>query len=125
MGFVILAIIIFAFIHVGGFGYRGYVIHTGALLGTIMAANVWMRIWPAQQKIITATKQGQPPDATLVAMAGARSRHNTYMSVPLLWTMIEQHTTGFASPVYLLVVILLGWALVYWLYTKAGQVKGF
>ena len=125
VGFVILAIIIFAFIHVGGFGYRGYVIHTGALLGTIMAANVWMRIWPAQQKIITATKQGQAPDAALVAQAGARSRHNTYMSVPLLWTMVDQHTTGFASPVYLLVVILLGWALVYWLYTKAGQVKGF
>lgn len=125
VGYVILAIIIFAFIHVGGFGYRGYVIHTGALLGTIMAANVWMRIWPAQQKIITATKQGQAPDAALVAQAGARSRHNTYMSVPLLWMMVDQHTTGFASPVYLLVVILLGWALVYWLYTKAGQVKGF
>ena len=57
-----------------------------------MAFNVWFRIWPAQQKIIRAVKDGQAPDAALVALAGARSRHNTYMSVPLVWGMINQHT---------------------------------
>ena len=36
----------------GGFGYRGYVIHTGAMLGTAMAFNVWFVIWPAQKKIL-------------------------------------------------------------------------
>jgi uncharacterized membrane protein len=125
IGFVITAVIIYCFIVVGGFGYRGYVIHTGTMFGTIMAANVWMRIWPAQRKIITATKQGQAPDAALVAMAGARSRHNTYLSVPLVWTMINSHTTLFASPIDLLLAILLGWGAVYWLYSKAGTVKGF
>jgi uncharacterized membrane protein len=126
VGFALVVVIVFAFIYVGGFGYRGYVIHTGAMFGTIMLMNVWMRIWPAQQKILAAVKQAQAPDAALVAMAGARSRHNTYLSVPLVWTMIDSHTAvPFAnSPVFLLVMILVGWAGVYWLYGKSGGVKG-
>jgi len=110
-----------------GFGYRGYVIHTGALFGTIMAYNVWMRIWPAQREIITATKQGTPPDAAKVALAGARSRHNTYLSVPLIWMMINQHTTyPFGSHwTTLWAAIPIGWAAVYLLYLKAPKVKGF
>ncbi len=126
IGLAITAVIVWLFVHVGGFGYRGYVIHTGTMFGTIMAANVWMRIWPAQRKIITATKQGQAPDAALVALAGARSRHNTYLSVPLVWMMINAHTTAFAAtPVNLLIAILVGWGAVYWLYSKAPTVKGF
>ena len=127
IGFAITIFIVLGFIHLGGFGYRGYVIHTGAMFGTIMMMNVWMRIWPAQQKILTAVKQGTPPDAALVALAGARSRHNTYLSVPLVWMMINAHTSvPFSnSPVYLFVMILLGWGGVYWLYGKSGEVKGF
>src|SRR5579884_1399529 len=112
--------------HWAGFGCRGYLLHPGAMFGTIMAFNVWMRIWPAQRTIIAATRDGQTPDAALVAMAGAGSRHNTYLSVPLVWMMLNQHSTTFAgSPVWLFVMILVGWAAVYWLYTKAPQVKGF
>ena len=40
------------------FSYRGTLIHTGVLFGTTMAFNVWFRIWPAQQKIIRAVKDG-------------------------------------------------------------------
>jgi uncharacterized membrane protein len=109
-----------------GFGYRAYVIHTGALLGTTMAYNVWMRIWPAQRQIIAATKGGTPPDPALVALAGTRSRHNTYMSVPLVWTMINAHTTSFSGNVgYLILAIPLGWLGVYLIYNKAATVKGF
>jgi uncharacterized membrane protein len=127
VSFVLLVGIVLAYAYWAGWSYRAYVIHTGALFGTIMAANVWMRIWPAQRKIITATRDGQAPDAALVAMAGARSRHNTYMSVPLVWTMIDAHTTvPFAqSPIWLLVMVLVGWGAVSQLYTKAGSVKGF
>ena len=67
------------------------------MLGTIMAFNVWFRIWPAQQKIIRAREGGHGPDAALVALAGTRSRHNTYMSVPLVWGMINSHTTNFSG----------------------------
>ena len=53
-----------------GFGFRGYAIHLGRTFGTMMAFNVWFRIWPAQRSIITAIKNGQAPDAALVALAG-------------------------------------------------------
>ena len=114
VGFVLLAVVILCYVFVGRFEYRAYVIHTGALLGTLMAANVWMRIWP-NKKIVTAIRDGQAPDAALVAMAGTRSRHNTYMSVALIWTMIDSHTTvfngwlGLAGWVWLLIWIGIAW----------------
>ena len=135
VAFVILAGIIYLYVNYGMFGYRSMMMHTGVLFGTIMASNVWFRIWPSQQKIITAVKNGEAPDASLVSLAGQRSRHNTYMSVPLLFTMITQHTTFFAGGnLYLttenywigwLVVILLCWHLVYQLYKKSSKLKGF
>jgi len=73
------------------FSQRAVFIHIGALLGTIMAANVWMRIWPSQRKIIAAINAGQAPDAAIVALAGLRSRHNTFMSIPLIFFMVSNH----------------------------------
>jgi uncharacterized membrane protein len=105
------------------------------MLGTIMAYNVWFRIWPAQQKIIRAVKEGTAADAALVAMAGSRSRHNVYMSVPLLWGMLNAHTSYFAGGnlgiadayafVPYLVIILVSWHVVWQLYKKAPTIKGF
>jgi uncharacterized membrane protein len=135
ISFILLAVIIALFVHFANFSYRGTLIHTGALFGTIMAFNVWYRIWPAQQKIIRAVKNGEAPDAGLVKIAGLRSRHNTYMSVPLVWTMIGQHTTYFAGGnlgipsryfwIFLLVIIAVGWHIVFQCYKKAGKVQGF
>src|SRR5437899_1508252 len=128
VGLVLVVVIVSGgYITWAGFGYRDYVIHTGAMFGTIMAANVWMRIWPLQKKIITAVRDGTPPDPTWAPLAGARSRHNTYLSVPLVWTMINSHTTApFASsPVYLFVMIVIGWGAVYLLYQNTARVKGF
>ncbi len=128
IGFVLIGVVIYLFIHFGNFSYRAYVIHTGAMFGTIMAANVWMRIWPSQKKIITAVKEGTAPDPAVVALAGMRSRHNTYLSVPLFWTMINYHTTTtFAvnSWLYLLAVILIGWIVVNLVYRQSAKVKGF
>ena len=95
--YVLVAVIVAAYVYVGHFSQRGTLIHTGVLFGSTMAFNVWFRIWPAQQKIITAVKNGSPlpPTDPIVKVAGARSRHNTYMSLPLLWAMIGQHTTFF------------------------------
>lgn len=110
----------------GGFSYRASVIHVGTLFGTTMAFNVWFRIWPSQQKIITATKAGTAPDAVLVKLAGLRSKHNTYMSVPLVWTMINQHTYIFAShPYALYAVVAVSWWIVSLLYKKSKTVQGF
>ena len=131
VSFLLIAGVEYAMIHFGQFGYRAFNIHIGAMFGTMMAFNVWFRIWPAQQRIINAIKEGNAPDAADVGLAGLRSKHNTYMSVPLLWTMINQHTVVFngklfdCSGLVLLVMIALGWHLVFQLYKKSGKIKGF
>ncbi len=126
-GVVASALFVFLAEAVGSFGFRGTSIHLGALFGTIMAYNVWFRIWPAQQKIVTAIKGGQPPDAALVALAGGRSKHNTYMSVPLVFMMLNAHNTWAASwPLVMLpAMVLVGFALTYHVYGLAPKVKGF
>jgi len=128
VGIVLIAITYIIFT-AAGFGYRGSVIHVGALFGTIMAANVWMRIWPAQRRIITATRDGEAPDPADPAMAGRRSKHNTYLSVPLVWAMLNQHTLtaggAWAGLVTMLLAVAIGFGVVNLLYKKATQVKGF
>jgi uncharacterized membrane protein len=108
---------------------RAVFIHVGALLGTAMAANVWMRIWPAQIRIITAIKNGQAPQPADPAIAGQRSKHNTYMSVPLLIFMLSVHQTKMlgATPNWMWVAICLavGWVICWAIYKKAAKVPGF
>ncbi len=126
IGFVLVAAVVYAMIDWAGFSYRAYNIHIGVMFGMIMVANVWMRIWPAQKKIIPAVKEGTPPDAALVARTAQRSRHNTYLSVPLIWTMINSHTVvpGANSPLWLLGAILVGWCGVSLIYRKSTKLKG-
>jgi uncharacterized membrane protein len=133
VSFILLSVVVAMYAIVGDFSYRGILIHTGTLFGTIMAFNVWFRIWPSQQQIITAVKNGTPPDAAVVKLAGLRSRHNTYMSVPLLWGMIGQHTVYFSGTnlgipnrwIFMLIIVVIGWHLVFQLYKKSGKVQGF
>jgi uncharacterized membrane protein len=124
-GLVLAAVVVFLLDYFAGFGFRGYTIHLGAMFGTIMAYNVWFRIWPAQKKIIAATKNGEPPDASLAAIAGLRSKHNTYMSVPLVFMMLNSHETWAANPIWVVVIVAVGWGIVYHLYDRAKAVKGF
>ncbi len=120
----LLAGVYYLLANVGKFGGRSLYIHVGVILGTMMALNVWMVIWPSQRKIIAATAAGTPPDANLVALAGLRSRQNTYMSVPLLFTMISNHYPtmygGQYRDICLASVIAIGFAIVWWLYKKSG-----
>jgi len=96
------------------FSGRGAYIHVGALFGTIMAANVWMRILPAQKKMIAALNAGQKPDDALSAQAKLRSKQNTFMAVPVVFIMISNHFPGVAygdqyNWAVLSVLILVGW----------------
>ncbi len=126
VGLVLVAVVLILMTQWGGFSFRGYNIHLGTMFGTIMAFNVWFRIWPAQKKIITAVKAGQAPDAAVVAQAGLRSKQNTYLSVPLVWTMINTHTTWTsASWIYLVAAVAIAWFGTMHLFKKAGKVKGF
>jgi uncharacterized membrane protein len=116
---------------VGHYGARSLYIHAGMIFGTMMALNVWMVIWPNQKKIITGLKAGTPlaADSPEVKIAGLRSRHNTYMSVPLVFFMISNHyPTVFASQyrdAYAAGVIALGFFVTWLLYKKAAKVPGF
>ena len=104
---------------------RAMYIHAGGLFGTIMAANVWMRIWPSQRKIIAGVKgTGPAADPSVVAIAGLRSKHNTYMSMPLMFMMVSNHfPTLYGSDlnwVILLVLIAVGWGVTKMLYLKSA-----
>jgi uncharacterized membrane protein len=128
-GLALVAGALFAY-RAADYSFRGYSIHLGALFGTIMAFNVWFRIWPAQKTIITAVKNGQKPEDATVALAGTRSRHNTFLSVPLLFFMLNSHATWASSghdpfPVWPLVVVAVGWVGTHHLYAHAKKVKGF
>jgi uncharacterized membrane protein len=70
---------------------RAAYIHVGAMFGTLMTLNVWMRILPAQRRMIAAVQEGRKPDERLAARAKLRSKHNMYMAVPVVFLMISNH----------------------------------
>jgi uncharacterized membrane protein len=70
---------------------RAAFIHVGAVIGTIMAGNVFFHIIPSQRELIAATKAGKPQDAAIANHAKQRSIHNNYLTFPLLFTMLSNH----------------------------------
>jgi uncharacterized membrane protein len=94
--------------------------HVGALFGTIMVANVWMRILPPQRRMIAAAAKGATFDAATGAGAKLRSKHNTFLAVPTTFIMISNHfptaTYGNHNAVAVLgALILVGWGAAAWL----------
>jgi uncharacterized membrane protein len=93
---------------------RATYIHIGALFGTIMVNNVWMRILPPQKRMIAAGVRGEPFDPALAEGAKRRSMHNTFLAIPAVLMMISNHyptaTYGnqYAIPI-MGVLILIGW----------------
>lgn len=65
--------------------------HVGAIMGTCMAANVWVRIIPAQRALVAATRAGSKPDEILGRRAKQRSIDNNYMTLPVIFIMISVH----------------------------------
>lgn len=80
-----------------------------------MTANVWFRILPAQRKMIAAAAAGEKFDASLAIQAKLRSKHNTFIAVPVVLLMISNHfpvaTYGntYAWEV-LVALVIIGWA---------------
>ena len=96
------------------FSGRAAYIHLGAVFGTIMAANVWMHILPAQKRMIAALSEGRKPDERLSAQAKLRSKQNTFLAVPVVFIMISNHFPGVTygeryNWIILSVLVLLGW----------------
>jgi len=73
------------------FGGRGAYIHFGAVLGTIMVANVFFVIIPGQKKMVAAATSGEAPDPEPGLRAKQRSVHNTYFTLPVLFVMTSNH----------------------------------
>jgi uncharacterized membrane protein len=76
------------------FSGRGAFIHYGAILGTIMAANVAHVIIPGQGRMVQAMREGREPDAKDGLAGKQRSVHNTYFTLPVLFVMISNHYAG-------------------------------
>ncbi len=73
------------------FSARGAYIHIGAIIGTIMAGNVFFGIIPSQKALIKAVEAGEEPNASYGLNAKVRSTHNTYITLPILFIMISNH----------------------------------
>ena len=70
------------------FSGRGAFIHFGAILGTIMAGNVAHVIIPGQRELVRAKQEGREPDPKYGHSGKQRSVHNTYFTLPVIFTMI-------------------------------------
>lgn len=91
------------------FNSRAAYLHVGAIIGTVMVANVFLIIIPNQRKVVADLIAGRTPDPALGAQAKQRSLHNNYMTLPVLFIMISPHypmTYGAQRP--WLVLALLG-----------------
>ncbi|WP_405229434.1 urate hydroxylase PuuD [Lentisalinibacter sediminis] len=73
------------------FSGRGAYIHFGAVLGTIMVANVFFVIIPGQKRMVAAAAAGETPDPADGLRGKQRSVHNTYFTLPVLFVMISNH----------------------------------
>jgi uncharacterized membrane protein len=70
---------------------RAAYIHVGAMIGTIMVANVAMVIIPGQRKVVNAMIAGEKPDPVYGIRGKQRSVHNNYFTLPVLFIMISNH----------------------------------
>lgn len=103
----------FAYFYSHVFSSRAAYIHFGAMIGSIMVANVFFVIIPAQKAMVKAAREGVPVDPQLGKNALARSLHNNYFTLPVLFVMISNHfptTFGYENPWLILIIITVGTA---------------
>ena len=89
VGFVFLIVLAIIFTYI--FSARGAFMQMGALIGTIMAANVLMIIIPNQRVVVDDLVAGRDPDPKYGFIAKQRSMHNNYLTLPVLFVMISNH----------------------------------
>jgi uncharacterized membrane protein len=81
----------FAYFYAQVFSARAAFIHFGAMIGSIMVANVFFVIIPSQKAMVNAAKKGIPPDPQKGKNALFRSIHNNYFTLPVLFVMVSNH----------------------------------
>ena len=93
---------------------RAAYMQTGAMMGTLMTWNVWVRILPAQRQLIGSVREGRAPDMRLADIAKKRSKQNTFMVVPVVFIMISNHfpVATYGNPynwAVLAALVIAGW----------------
>ena len=109
IGFALL--VGFAYFYTQVFSSRAAYIHFGAMIGGIMVANVFFVIIPSQKAMVKAAKENKPLNPQLGKNALARSIHNNYFTLPVLFVMVSNHfpsTFGYEYPWLTLAIISLG-----------------
>jgi uncharacterized membrane protein len=89
VGYVFLVALTYGFTHV--FSGRGAFTQIGALIGTIMVANVFVIIIPYQKKSVAAMLAGKEPDPAWGTLGKQRSVHNNYLTLPVVFLMLSNH----------------------------------
>jgi uncharacterized membrane protein len=130
----VLAALVFVFImacawalfHV--FSARAAYIHVGAIIGTIMVANVFFHIIPGQKRMVADIRAGRDPDPRPGIIGKQRSVHNTYFTLPVLFVMISNHypmTYSHPQGWLVLGVIMLAGVLIrqFFVLRHSGKVK--
>lgn len=97
------------------FSGRAAYLHVGAMMGTWMTANVFMRIIPRQLLMVEASKTGETVNQEWAKNAKNRSTHNTYFTLPVIFIMLSNHfpnTYGHDYNWFILLMICAGGAAI-------------
>ena len=130
----LLVTIVFVFIMIANyvlhqvFSARGAYIHVGAMIGTMMAANVFFHIIPGQKKMVEQIRKGEAVDPMPGIVGKQRSVHNTYFTLPVLFIMISNHypmTYANSNGWLILGVLMIAGVLIrqFFVLRHRGQVK--
>lgn len=116
LGLTLIAVTVYWLCHV--FSGRGAYLQAGAMLGTLMAGNVFFHIIPSQKELYSSIQAGEGAQLALADRAKQRSIHNNYFTFPVLFAMISNH---FGS----LYGHALNWLLLLILFFASGLIRHF
>ena len=105
VGFAFIVLMAWFYQHM--FSGRGALIHTGALMGTMMVGNVFFNIMPNQRKVIADLVAGREPNPAYGKQAKTRSTHNNYLTLPVLFLMLSTHFPLVYTSSYAFVIVAL------------------
>ncbi|MEK6365539.1 MAG: urate hydroxylase PuuD [Burkholderia gladioli] len=113
--FVGLYVVLAAWLACHVFSGRAAYLIVGAMLATIMSANVFFVIIPGQRKMVDKMLKGETPNPIYGKRGKQRSVHNTYFTLPVVFAMLSNHYAMTYANQYnwiVLVIIMLAGALI-------------
>ena len=125
IGYIYLVALTYAFTHV--FSGRGAFNQIGAVIGTIMVANVFVIIIPYQRKTVDALIAGKEPDPKWGEIGKQRSVHNNYLTLPVIFLMLSNHYPLFFATRYnwvIVAIVLLIGPVIRHFYNSRHEGKG-